>query len=78
MPLFLLDETINETINEMINDETRYDLEKKGHHIVIIDVCVETKLRIINVYRSFRPYGMSPAKLFENQLKILWSVCCVL
>ena len=58
-------------ISKGINYTRRYDLEKKGHHIVIIDVCVETKIRIINVYRSFRPYGMSPAKLFENQLKII-------
>ena len=37
----------------------------------IIDVCLDVKIRLINVYRSFRPLGMSPNKLFENQLKII-------
>ena len=53
------------------NYKRRLDLEMKGHHIVIIDACMGINIRIFNVYRSFRPHGMSPMKLFENQLKII-------
>ena len=47
------------------------ELEEPGHHLIIIDVFFEKWIRVINVYRSFRPLGMSPIKLFENQLKII-------
>ena len=35
----------------------RKDLEKTDSHVIIIDVSVNIKLRIINMYRSFRPLG---------------------
>ena len=47
------------------------DLEKPNCHVVIIDIRQDVSLRIINVYRSFRPHGMSPLKLFETQLNIM-------
>ena len=33
----------------------RNDLQKEDYHIVIVDVFLKVKVRIINVYRSFRP-----------------------
>ena len=47
----------------------RIDLEKKNCHVVIIDILGTTPMRIINVYRSFRPPGMlSPEVFFSQQL----------
>ena len=50
----------------------RNDLEKKDFHIVIVDVVLNVKVRIINVYRSFSPpNSMTPEAFFAEQLKIL-------
>ena len=50
----------------------RTDLEKENFHVVIIDVFLNVKIRIINIYRSFRPpNGMTPDVFFAEQLRIL-------
>ena len=59
-------------VNRKINYTRRTDLETEDSHIIIIDVHLEYDLRIINIYRSFRPQGLlSPMKFFENQLKCI-------
>ena len=42
-------------ISKDINYVCRTDLEGLNSHIVIIDITGESKLRVINVYRSFAP-----------------------
>ena len=55
----------------------RNDLEEEDFHIPIIDVVTHVKIRIVNVYRSFRPPNkMSPDKFFSEQLKIMSNVVC--
>ena len=50
----------------------RKDLEIQNCHIVIIDIFASQTLRLIGVYRSFRPQdSVTPAKLFEIQLGII-------
>ena len=59
-------------VNTKINYTRRTDLETEDLHLIIIDVHLEHDLRIINIYRSFRPQGLlSPMKFFENQLKCI-------
>ena len=44
----------------------------KNFHIVIFDVMIPKPIRVICVYRSFRPPGMiSPDNFFRAQLSIL-------
>ena len=55
----------------------RSDLEKEDFHTVIVDVFVNVKIRIINVYRSFRPpNNMTPLAFFAEQIKILNKAVC--
>ena len=55
----------------------KFDLEKEGFHLLIVDVYTNVKIRIINVYRSFRPpNGMTPEIFFNEQLKILNNALC--
>ena len=42
-------------ISKDINYVRRTDIEGLNSHIVIIDITGESKLRVINVYRSFAP-----------------------
>ena len=55
----------------------RNDLEKEGYHIIIIDVLADIKIRIINIYRSFRPPNrMTPDSFFAKQIEILSNALC--
>ena len=47
------------------------ELEEEGMHIVIIDVILDVKIRIIGLYRSFRPELLSPNEFFKRQLIVL-------
>ena len=58
-------------ITSSLNYIRRQELEKTGFHVVIVDVICIPPIRIINVYRSFRPSGISPNKFFETQLEIV-------
>ena len=50
----------------------KFELEKPDHHVVVIDINAGVNLRIINLYRSFRPQGgISPQSLFSAQLEIV-------
>ena len=50
----------------------RTDLERENTHLLIIDVKIDVPIRIINVYRSFRPQGLLSADaLFKVQLEII-------
>ena len=55
----------------------RRDLEKKNHHILIVDVIAESITRIICLYRSFRPLGgVIPSDLFLAQLDVVKNAIC--
>ena len=59
-------------VNNKITYIRRTDLEKENLHIVIIDVKCKISLRIISLYRSFRPQGgVSPDAFFTAQLRVL-------
>ena len=59
-------------LHEKISYTRRIDLEKTDHHIVIIDVKLNFTIRVISLYRSFRPGGgMSPETLFKSQLEVM-------
>ena len=59
-------------IRRDVRYKRRHDLEEPNYHIVIIDVMCNVNMRIINLYRSFRPQGMvSPDTFFSNQLRII-------
>ena len=40
-------------------------------HIVIIDIMLNVQIRVISLYRSFRPDQMSPNDFFKGQLAVL-------
>ena len=55
-------------ITKRLNYIRRTDLEGSNSHIVIIDL-VESKLRVINIYRSFSPQGgESQQTKFKDQI----------
>ena len=59
-------------INRHLKYTRRDDLEEIDQHVVIIDVFLKTALRIISLYRSFRPpNGVPPSTFFEKQLNII-------
>ena len=63
-------------INRHLKYNRRKDLEETDCHIIIIDIISTTNVRLISLYRSFRPpNGMSPAALFEKQLNIVERNC---
>ena len=56
-------------ISKDINYVRRTDLEGLNSHVIIIDITGESKLRVINVYRSFAPQGgESQQSKFKYQL----------
>ena len=60
-----------------INNIRRFYLEKEDFHIVVVDVIADVKIRIINVYRSFRPpNSMTPEAFFVEQLNVIKNVSC--
>ena len=40
-------------------------------HIVVIDLLLDVKIRLISVYRSFRPDLLSPNEFFKGQLEVI-------
>ncbi len=61
-----------------INYIRRLDLEKENFHIVVVDVITDVKIRVINVYRSFRPPNyMTPEDFFVEQLKVIKKASCI-
>ena len=52
-----------------IKYERKLDLDKAGMHIIIVDILLNVKIRLINVCRSFRPpNGVTPDEFFKLQL----------
>ena len=50
----------------------RTDLEEKKNHIVIIDIKLQTKYRIFNLYRSFSTNDTrTPLEIFQKQLNLI-------
>ena len=61
-------------IRNDINYTRRNDLETEGYHVIIIDIHSDDNLRLINLYRPFRPPGLiSPNDFFKVQLNIVKS-----
>ena len=58
-------------INKRINYTRRFDLEANDSSIVIIDVDMVSKYRLINIYRSFNPpNGVTQKNAFDGQFFI--------
>ena len=63
-------------MNRQLQYTRREDLEETDQHVIIIDVFLKTNIRIISLYRSFRPpNGLSPSTFFERQLNIIERNC---
>ena len=59
-------------INNKLSYQRREDLEEEDFHIVIIDLILDIKVRILTLYRSFRPpNSLSPSVFFKKQLDII-------
>ena len=63
-------------VHKNINYKRRRDLEKNNMHVVIIDIIGLEFLRVICVYRSFRPMDMTPGVFFDSQLEIIKNSVC--
>ena len=63
-------------VNKHLKYTRREDLEEPNTHVIIIDFEFNCKVRVISLYRSFRPpNGLSPSALFEKQLDIVERNC---
>ena len=59
-------------IRNQINYTRRIDLEEPNTHVIIIDLIASVRMRIITLYRSFRPPGNdTPINFFRKQLYIV-------
>ena len=64
-------------ITTKLNYIRRNDLEGQNSNLIIIDLVGETKLRIINLYRSFSPQdGESQQTKFKYQLSVIQKAIC--
>ena len=63
-------------LNKNINYKRRKDLERKNLHIVTVDIIGTKFIRVISVYRSFRPIDMTPKEFFYLQLETLKDGTC--
>ena len=52
-------------INSRIKYMRRLDLEERNTHLIIIDLMLESKIRIITLYRSFRPPGQCSERVCQ-------------
>ena len=58
-------------VHKRLNYQRRFELEEKNRHLIIIDLELDINIRIITLYRSFRPPdNLSPADFFRRQLFI--------
>ena len=61
-------------IKNTLKYKRRVDLEKKNCHLIIIDLELDKTIRIITLYRSFRPTDrLSATELFTKQLDLIRS-----
>ena len=59
-------------INKNIKYRRRDDLEETNTHVIIIDLLLSHTIRLISLYRSFRPPdGMSASQFFNKQLTLI-------
>ena len=59
-------------INKNIKYRRRDDLEEPNTHVIIIDLLLAHTIRIISLYRSFRPPdGVSASTFFNKQLTLI-------
>ena len=59
-------------INNSVHYERRKDLEEKNNNIVVIDIKLQIKYRIINIYRSFSSNdNRTPTERFQKQLSLI-------
>ena len=58
-------------IKNGVNYTRRSDLELENYHVVIIDKHSTRPLRLINLYRSFRPLDTTPGMFLMRSFKLL-------
>jgi exonuclease III len=59
-------------IKTSVQYKRRNDLEKPNLHLIILDIQANPQLRIITLYRTFRPQdASSPREHFQNQLHLI-------
>ena len=63
-------------IHKDLKYKKRFDLECDNMHIVIIDIVAVKPIRVINVYRSFRPLDRTPIRFFEEQINVIKNALC--
>ncbi len=61
-------------ISNSIKYKRRNDLEMKNGHMIVIDLLSGQGLRMVNIYRSFKPDDAGEITFFENQLSCLESL----
>ena len=59
-------------IHNKINYIRRMELEGENNHIIVMDIDLKKKYRLINIYRTFAPTdNMNPTRKFEEQINII-------
>ena len=59
-------------ISTSINYQRRLDLEQENNHVMIIDILTEKRLRIFNIYRSFKKQeNRTSREIFRSQLELI-------
>ena len=59
-------------IKSTISYRRRIDLEGRNSHLIVLDLCGSPELRIISIYRSFRPQeNITAREKFEYQLTLI-------
>ena len=67
---------INMFINKKVSYKRRKDIEPLNGHILIIDIMQSPIIRLITLYRSFRPPdNVSPIDFFKSQLGVIENNC---
>jgi hypothetical protein len=61
-------------VSNKIKYKRRKDLEMKNGHIVVLDLSLGITLRVVNIYRSFKPKDASEIDFFEHQISCLESL----
>ena len=61
-------------LNNNISYTRRKELEGIDNHIIVLDLDLMKKYRLINIYTTFAPQdGMSPAEKFDVQISLIKS-----
>ena len=59
-------------VNKQVIYKRREDLEENNMHLIIIDIKTNVSVRLISLYRTFRPTdGKTPTEFFQKQIEII-------